>query len=381
MMTQDKNILSIEHSSILRHKFNQEIVNIAYSGLNLAPINTAEHYHLACHLGFNTIKGDVRITADGGLVMCHDHAFTVDENGRIGRFDKTNCDPIREMTFAQAMKLEYAQMADVLGHYARVCDFETYIRICKENGKIPFITLRDYDIANLVKAVMVILEKYRMTEHCIINSFTLETLQEVRKYNSTIPLSKVNRLCAPVTKETVDEIIPLGNAILTMFLYGGGRREPEQIEASSEALQYAREHGIQLFMAIVANYSDYTWLVQQGVQGVQIIRPFMPYNRSDFQFVIRVEEGIAKFENLFGCDRLCADIRQGGGTVSISNIRNNNSGYLFDDGLPVLWLNRLPFTANVSCASDPDSKVFFSDNALHVTTNGNDGDYYIHICV
>ena len=70
--------LSDGENSLLRHKHNGTVLRIAYSDLMLtpgnllAPINTAEHYYLAAHLGFNAIKGDVRITADGGLIMCHD---------------------------------------------------------------------------------------------------------------------------------------------------------------------------------------------------------------------------------------------------------------------------------------------------------------------
>jgi len=375
------NFCASDLSKMLSHKFNGEVLNIAYSTVGLAPINTAEHFHLACHLGFNAIKGDVRVTADGGLVMCHDHAFTMDENGRIARFDKTNCVPIRDMPFAQAVELEYAADPEVLGHYAKVCSFDTYIRICKENGKIPYITLRDYRIADLVKGVMEVLEKYRMTEHCVINSFTLETLQEVRKYSRTIPISRVLRLCTPVTKEAVDEMIPLGNAILTMFLYGGGKREPEQIAASKEALEYAREHDIQLYVAIVKSFADYTWLVQQGVQGVQIIRAYMPYNRSDFQFAIRVESGNAVFENLFGGDRLCADVTNENGTVTIRNIRTNQGGYSFDDGLPVLWLNRLPFAMDVTCSTNSGANLSFRENALALETGNVDGTYYIHVSV
>lgn len=381
MQTSNYQFLWNDQNKMLTGKFNGEVVNIAYSTVGLAPINTAEHFHLACHLGFNTIKGDVRITADGGLVMCHDPAFTLDEDGRIARYDKENCVMIRQMSFNQALAMEYVADSDALGHYAKVCSFDTYIRICKENGKVAYITLRDYRIPDVVKGVMEVLEKYRMTEHCIINSFTLETLQEVRKYSRTIPISHVLKLCTPVTRETVEEMIPLGNSILTIFNYGGGRKEPELIAASAEAIAYAKEQDIQIFAAVVRSYGDYTWLVQQGIQGVQIISACMPYNRSDFQFVIRMEEGKAVFENLFGCDRLCADITNENGTVTIRNIRTNRGGYTFDDGMPMLWLNRLPYALNVSCQTNSDARLIFRDNSLVLETGNTDGVYYLHISV
>lgn len=380
MYSSEIQVLSAGQESILRHKFNGEIMNTAYSTIMLAPINTAEHFHLASHLGFNALKGDVRITSDGGLVMCHDAAFTFDENGRIGRYDKSNRTYIIDMTYDQVMSLEYAADFDVMGHYAKVCSFETFVRICKENGMICYVTLRENAIEKLVPAVLEILNKYHMIEHCMINSFTLETLQEVRKYNQTIPLSNVIPSRIKLEREVVENMIPLGNAAVTMFLYGGEKR-PELWEESAEALKLAKDNGVQIHMAQVSSFADYSNMIRKGVQGFHITRAFLPYNRSDIQFAIRITDGHAVFENLLGSDRLCADISNENGTVRISNIRNNGSGYGYDDGLPALWLNRLPFAADVSCASDQAAAVTFRDNALWLSTGNTDGIYYIHISI
>ena len=239
--------------TVLCHKFNATIMNTAYSTIGLAPINTAEYLHLASHLGFNALKGDVRITSDGGLVMCHDVGFTFDENGRIGRYDKTNCTKIIDMTYAQVMELEYAADFDVMGHYARVCNFDTFVRICKEQGMICYVTLRNDRIEDVVREVMQTLGKYFMIEHSVINSFTLETLQEVRKYNHTIPLSQVINHRSVITREVVENVIPLGNAMVTGFLYPADNAL-ELWDQSQEALAFAQENGIQIHMAQVASF-------------------------------------------------------------------------------------------------------------------------------
>lgn len=366
--------------SVLCHKFNGAVMNTAYSSIKLAPINTAEHFHLASHLGFNALKGDVRITSDGGLVMCHDAGFSFDENGRIGCYDKNNRTLIIDMTYAQAMSLEYAADYDVMGHYAKVCSFDTFVRICKENGMICYVTLREDAIERLVPAVLETLNKYHMIEHCMINSFTLETLQEVRKYNHTIPLSNVIGARIKLEREVVENMIPLGNAAVTAFFYGMENR-PELWEESAEALRFAAEHGVQIHMAQVASFADYSDMIRKGVQGFHITRVFLPYHRGDVQFAVRVTDGKAAFENLLGSDRLCADIRNEKGLVRISNICNNGSGYGYDDGLPALWLNRLPFTATVTCGSNPAATVTFRDNALWLDTGATDGLYYIHISI
>ncbi len=59
------------------YPFRGYVLNIVYSDLLFAPMNSAEQYQLAAHLGFDALRGDVRITADGGLVMCHDEGITL----------------------------------------------------------------------------------------------------------------------------------------------------------------------------------------------------------------------------------------------------------------------------------------------------------------
>ena len=56
---------------------------ISYSRLfeDAGSVNTAEHYRYCGSLPFTSIKGDIRPTIDGGIIMCHDPGFTLDENG------------------------------------------------------------------------------------------------------------------------------------------------------------------------------------------------------------------------------------------------------------------------------------------------------------
>jgi len=366
--------------AVLRNKFSGTIMNTAYSSIRLAPINTAEHYHLASHLGFNALKGDVRITSDGQLVMCHDRGFTFDENGRIGRFDRNNNTLIINMSFEQVMALEYAADFDVMGHYARVCTFDTFVRICKEQGMICYATLRDDRIPEVVRGVLDTLGKYYMTEHCVINSFTLETLLEVRKYNRTIPLSQVIDYGKPIGTDVVENVTPLGNAMVTGFLYP---RENglELWEQSGQAVELAAARKIPIHMAQVDSYGDYCDMIRRGVQGFHILRAFLPYSRTDIHFAIRAEKGEASFENLLLSDRYTGDVAVSGGNIRISNIRCSRSGYGYDDGLPALWMNRLPYSLEVSCPQHPTAKLRWDGAALVLDTAGIDGLYTVHISI
>ncbi|MBE6966627.1 MAG: hypothetical protein E7441_11415 [Ruminococcaceae bacterium] len=358
--------------------FDKEIMNTAYSQITLAPINTAEHFQLAAHLGFNALKGDVRITKDNKLVMCHDAGITLDENGRIGRHDKDNRLLFTNLTYDYVKSLEYAAEYDAMGHYARVCDFDTYVRICKENGKLVYITLREDKISELVFEVMKTVRKYHVENHCVINSFTIEALREVRKYSDIIPLSQVISYREPLTREVVDNVIPFKNGIVTLFFCP--EKDPMKYwDASRDAIEYAKANNVTLHMAQVRSYKDYCDMVSRGVTGFHITRAFLPYTRTDIQFAVRVEGGRASFENILGSDRMAADIEQTGGEVYIRNICNVGSGYGYDDALPLLWLSKLPFDLSVNCTENSDCSITFNGKALCLNTTGRDGMYYINV--
>lgn len=238
------------------YPFGSRILRIAYSDLLFAPMNSAEHFQLAAHLGFDSLKGDVRITADGGLVMCHDEGLTLDSEGRIGRYDRNNHVKFRDMTFAEVMALEYASFADVMGHHAKVCDFETFVRICKMNGKTVYATVRDYNIPEMIAGVIAILRKYDMETNCVINSFTYEALAEVRKHSSVIPVSQVQDIGYLPVKEDIDRLLALGNSILTLFWYTAGLTRERWAEAD-EVMAIAAEANLPVHMALVPSRAQY----------------------------------------------------------------------------------------------------------------------------
>ncbi len=357
---------------------DKEIMNTAYSAIGLAPINTAEHFHLASHLGFNALKGDVRITKDDRLVMCHDAGITLDENGRITKYNKDDCLKFTDLEYSFVKDLEYNGEYDAMGHYAKVCDFDTYVRICKENGKLVYITLREDNISELVSEVIKTVRKYHAENNCLINSFTIETLREVRKYSDVIPLSQVIEYKAALTKKVVDDVIGLKNGIVTMFIYP--ENEPMKYWKESEKMVgYAFENGVQIHMAQVKQYKDYCDMIKLGVSGFHITRPFLPYTRSDIQFSVRVENGSAYFENIIGSDRMSADVSAENGIVTIRNFRNSGSGYGYDDALPLLWLNKLPFDLSVNSKDNADCSITYKDGALRLDTKWRDGVYFVNV--
>ena len=359
-------------------KFGREIMHTAYSTMFLAPVNTAEHYYLASHLGFNAIKGDVRITKDKKLVMCHDPGITLDENGYITKFDKNNHIKFLDYDLEYFKKFKYSEYKDKLGYCAGLCDFETFVRICKENGKLAYVTLRNNKIDVLVPEVLKILKKYYMEDNCVINSMTFDTLVEVRKYTKDITISQVIPANKVPGKDVVDNLYPLGNTILTLFFY----EEPnskEMWEEARDVASYATDKGIPIHMAQVELYENYSMLVRDGVQGFHLVRPFFPYQRSDIQFTLVLKDGKAEMGNILGSDRLYADVSQKDGVIEIKNIRRSGSGYEFDDGIPALWLNTLPFKMDVYCFNNDKCTIYYKNNSIFVDANNIDGIYYANV--
>ncbi len=362
------------------YPFGGRILNIAYSDIGAAPMNTAEHFQLAAHLGFNSLKGDVRITADGGLVMCHDAGITLDENGRIGRYDRNNQLLFRDLSFTDVKAMEYAAKADIMGHHAKVCDFETYIRICRDHEKVAYITVRDYNIPDMIAGVMAILRKYNMEGQSIINSFTFEALQEVRKYTDRIPGSNVFDIGYLPDMNDLNRLLSLGNGIMTLFWYTVGLTKEHWAEADG-LLAAAAEAELPVHMAIVPSREPYEFMLGKGLQGFQLFRAILPYTRSDIHFRIAVENGTASLVNILRSDTYTADVSAENGIVSVKNISYTGSGAGYDDGLPALWMNQLDYRLDVCCQENPDARIFWDGSALRLDTGNRDGIYRIHVSV
>lgn len=247
--------------------------SIAYSRIanDKGPINTAEHFRYCATLPFTTLKADLRPTADGGVILCHDKGFTLDEDSRIAAFDKENHIKILEMTTAQCLALEHRRPYD--GVYCKVTDFEIFIRICKECGKAPFITVRDEAIDSVIAVVLPVLEKYGLTEQSIINSFTVSTLEAFRQACPQIRLSYVLRLRKVIERSDVDTAIRLGNCLVTSFHFKATDIDDgwAPMDASRDAIAYAAENGVAVYQAQVGAAIPLEQLISRGYSGAQLL--------------------------------------------------------------------------------------------------------------
>lgn len=258
---------------------SDNVLNISYSkiyGLPY-PMNTAELYKEACKLGFDAIKGDVTPCSDGKLIMCHDNVFRLDENGRVlepwikeGICGETYID---KLTYEECKNLEYASEAakEHLGYYAHVAELEEMIKTCREYGKIAYITVRDQQIEWCVDEIYRLLTKYDMVNQCIINSFTPETLQSMRRKDKNIRLSRVFGPDETVTKAEIDICAELGNCAFCFFSLTQCGNTQDVYDQSKEAFLYAKEKGVPLHFAQVADKKFYNWGLENGFVGFQCL--------------------------------------------------------------------------------------------------------------
>ena len=270
-------ITSLEKSINVWDKFDGKFNLIAYSKVNNPynyVINTVENYRYAGQQGYDGIKGDLRITSDNEIVMCHDAGFTFDGNGKIIAFDSNNYTPIKNMTLAEVKELVFAQQT-TSGDDMHVPTFAEYVRECKRSGCFCYPTLRDEYMETIIPIVLATLDKYGIIGYTMINSMTLSTLQLLRTVNTSIPVTYTKDIRSlHLTTADIDNTASLENAAFGYYAINGAGTTPEalieHIEVDETAIAYAKEKGIRLYAGI-ASRQHLDILLDNGFYGTHSV--------------------------------------------------------------------------------------------------------------
>lgn len=251
-----------------RAKFDLQFNYIAYSAMMVsgAGPNSEAQYLWGAQRKFTALKGDVRISSDNEIVMCHDAGFTLNASGYVTSYDSSNNTKIRDMTAAQCFALIYENTND------HVCGIDALIRTCKLYGKIPYITIRDAYTNDILPKLFASLDKYNMREKAIINSFTYDVLKIVRKYDKHIMLSWVQTYNHQLTTQDIDKANALGNCLITCYDYSG-TNPTTAANQSNEVIAYAKQKDIRLYEAQIVRDQDLNAdvLYDRGFTGAQIV--------------------------------------------------------------------------------------------------------------
>lgn len=190
-----------EKVTLASYQPTKKVRYIAHRGMSaIAPENTIPAYELAGELGMWGAECDVTTTKDGAWVLMHDNTVDRTTNG-TGKVSDFTLDEIKNLKIDAGNNVE-------LYPNLRVPTLEEYLITCKKYGLMPVIEIKlasknsDYDtFVNLIK-------KYGYEEICIVISFSLTALQEVRLRNKKI----VIQYLADISETTINQVQELRNA-------------------------------------------------------------------------------------------------------------------------------------------------------------------------
>lgn len=175
---------------------------IAHRGLSAeAPENTTAAFELAGQAGAWGIETDVYDTADGVLVCIHDESINSMTNG-AGKVNQLTYEELESYRIDNGSNIaQYSELT--------IPTFEAYLNICKKYDAVAVIELKKLSSLTLVGDVYDMLCQCQMENQCMVISFQLEYLQELRRYSETIP---VQLIVKNAEKADVDKAAALGNS-------------------------------------------------------------------------------------------------------------------------------------------------------------------------
>lgn len=253
-------------------RFDGKFIQIAYSYVDGGgATNSEEHYEHCAKNDYDAVKADLRLTSDNQLVCCHDAGITLNADGRIVSYDSSNSTAIHEMTKAQFMALEFNRMYD--GVRCHTCDLETFLQICKNAGKIAYITIRGEYVEATVAALVAAVQDASMVSRTIINSFTMDALTAVRSAEPDLYLSLV---IDPFTESerTTALTYAQGKKTCQICLYYNSNVSHTLAEMAADStitawISSCIAAGIRLIGAQADAAADTNTLLQLGCCGVQ----------------------------------------------------------------------------------------------------------------
>ena len=257
-------------AGVVNDYFSRKFQYISYSYVGEAATNSLEHFRWCAANDYDGIKCDIRVTSDSKLVLCHDAGYTFDDNGRITAYDASNCTMIRDMTYDEVMSKEFHNLYN--GSYCHPTDLETYLKICKEAGKIAYITIRDQYMDEVAPLVVSAIENIGMVNHSIINSFTMESLSYVRTLNKNLYLSLVIDPFSARERTTAYEYATSKKNCMICLYYTNNGHTISELAGNSDITAFINDcinSGIQLYGAQCADESETSTLLDLCFSGVQ----------------------------------------------------------------------------------------------------------------
>ena len=254
----------------VEHPDDSKVMDIEYSVLgefynfSCPEGNTELHFRKSIEYGFDGLKADMRFTRDGEIVLCHDAGFTLDADGRIGRFDRGNFVAIRDMPLEEVLRLEFAAPFD--GRRLHPCTLDTMLGLCRKHGKVAYLTLRPEPWREEVAQRMTeLIVKHDMQRQTIVNLFPgcKEAMDSVEKLLPGLVYCNTRRPGDALTEELMDDSAEQGYKILCLC-----RRMIDSV--TREKCRYAARKGLHVWIWDTENAKECAYDLAKGITGFQM---------------------------------------------------------------------------------------------------------------
>jgi glycerophosphoryl diester phosphodiesterase len=265
---------------------------IAHRGVHLrstiAGENSLEAIRYARRAGFATIETDVRLTADGQLVIMHDETLNRTCLTADGAELKQDI-PVASVTLA-VLKSAYVLKASDRQDRTQIPTLKEYLDECRKQGLLPFIEPKLYDASGAhYRDIIRLADEVLGSGHYIITSNN-----RANRVIRGLGLKDV-RLMGILYQTTFEEIAGLGNTIMAIsasqfteaeFSAHAARSIAAGIPTESHADNYAR------FAVIDAHAMDYVstdLLAPDLAPGAKVV---VRHNRfDDFRVDGQIKDG------------------------------------------------------------------------------------------
>lgn len=177
---------------------------IAHRGLSGLEIeNTDQAFIAACKHSYYGIESDVRRTADGKFVMCHD--------ADLKRIAGVEID-VESSTFSELQAISLFDKTGKQNSDIHISTLENYISICKEYNKQAILELKSDFTEEEIGNIIEIINSYDYLERVTFISFDYDNLLYVRHYSPNQPamylFSKMSDdIVEKLTRDNIDVAI------------------------------------------------------------------------------------------------------------------------------------------------------------------------------
>lgn len=153
------------------------MINYAHRGASeRAPENTFSAFYLGLELGANGIETDIQETADGILVLFHDHTLK-----RITGLEK----PVQSLTYAELLRLDFGSHKGQRYQNEKIVTLEDFLRYF--SGRPVHLAL-EIKQDGIEQAVLDCIGRHDCAGQVIVTSFSRDCLTEVRRLDHDIRL-------------------------------------------------------------------------------------------------------------------------------------------------------------------------------------------------